>query len=202
MTFNAEQDADCGTAATGALDAEASGAFFCYGESCPPPRGAKKATGAPFALRLRRMVRNRVAIRRMRCPAHWSVDTSVPVKSRAESMLPTGKVAFLVWKFKRPIRQNPRTRQAITRRSARVVGDGVASSQVAAMKMISPAVAESNTPSMATQWACRWVLRLEPKRWMKATAPRPSAVCAFPSDRARSDTPSRWKGSAPRNCPY
>ena len=54
------------------------------------------------------------------------------------------------------------------------------------------AAAESNTPSMTTQWKCRWALRLEPKQWMKATAPRRPAglgpgLCA----RRQDSTPRR-----------
>ena len=39
----------------------------------------------------------------------------------------------------------------------------VASSPVVARKTTPPAASDSNTPSMTTQWKCRWALRLEPK---------------------------------------
>jgi hypothetical protein len=39
-----------------------------------------------------------------------------------------------------------------------------------------PATTSSNTPSTAQTWKCTCSFRLEPKRWMKATAPMCSAA--------------------------
>jgi len=51
-------------------------------------------------------------------------------------------------------------------------GDGWRIEPVGGMEDDPSAAAASNTPSITMQWKCRWGLSVDPKRWMKATAPR------------------------------
>ena len=45
------------------------------------------------------------------------------------------------------------------------LGDGAGIDPGGGSEDAPPAAAASNTPSMTTQWKCRWGLRAEPKRW-------------------------------------
>ena len=60
-----------------------------------PSAWAEESDVRAFSTPFRCALRNRVAIRRMRCPAHPSPDTPMPAKSRADALLPTGTVTFL-----------------------------------------------------------------------------------------------------------
>src|SRR4030095_11610587 len=68
-----------------------------------------------------------------------------------------------------------KTRNSRWRTCACTWAMAVASTPVSAVKMTPPAAATSNTPSMTTQWKCRWALR------------RPRGACSGSSGRRATD---------------